>query len=114
MNPNIKDYDWANMIGMTHNIDNGCKDAYCPTAKYDLQSVATQVITNTIDPCFCLGIDITDPKYFNCYCFIAENANKFPCKCFDQYSFSFPFKLYTSTRDDTSSRENCNCKSSEI
>jgi len=116
MNPNIKDYDWSNLIALTYSTANGCKTAYCPNGKYDLNTALNEktAAADKKDPCFCLGIDLTDSKYYNCYCSSADNALKFPCKCFDSTAKNYPFKLYTSTRDDTKARDNCNCLSSEI
>jgi len=116
VNPNIKDYDWSNLVALTYSTANGCKDAYCPSAKYDVNTALFQktAAADKKDPCFCLGIDLTDSKYYNCYCSSTDNANKFPCKCFDPISKTYPFKVYTSTRDETKSRENCNCLAAEI
>lgn len=114
LNPNIKDYDWSNLVALTYSTANGCKDPYCPIGKYDLTTANTEKTATTKDPCFCLGIDMTDPKYYNCYCSSADNANKFPCKCFDSTVKDYPVKLYTLTRDDTKARDNCNCLTSEI
>jgi len=102
------------MVALTHDTANGCKDAYCPSAKYDLDSALIYKTATTKDPCFCLGIDVTDPKYYNCYCQSADNAAKFPCKCYDATSKKYPFKVFTTTRVETDARDNCNCLAADI
>jgi len=84
LNPNIPGYDWSNVVAVEHNPDNGCP-AYCPIGTYNKDSflLSFQSDATKRDPCFCNGIDVTDPTYHFCYCWTNSYGNKanFPCTC---------------------------------
>ena len=114
LNPVIKGYDWSNVVAVEHSKDAGCP-AYCPIGKYDIDAYKAS-LTPTKDPCFCVGIDLTDWTYPYCYCSVAANALNFPCACMDATAKTFGFETAAGTTRVAeagavpTAGEKCNCR----
>lgn len=112
INPLIKGYSWSNMAAVEHSKDNSCEN-YCPIGKYNQDAYLAEA-TSTKDPCFCLGIDKSDPTYPYCFCSDTANSAKFPCNCFTTATGVFTtVPTATDARVLTEDAKKCNCNADE-
>ena len=113
LNPYIKGYDWSNLVAVDQTEAAGCTK-FCFATTYN-PAAHLKSLTSGGEPCFCLGVDLTDPVYQNCFCSVAANAAVFPCTCMDATTKVFTHAFGSiGTPGVRATAATCQCLNTEV